>query len=203
MDVYRRLHCTYRAGRFDHWRVWAGAVSIEIDGLCFASTLARAYLRRTAGPPRARVRCELFVADVNVAAARVGDVAARVLTDAVDVNRPAPMRLCTDPQGNAVICGANFVFESEPFFLDHTGAFSYTVDISADQGSNPQWLPSTISPPTRRVSSSSVPVGSLTRPRSPRSACARSMLWTWTGSSPRTAVDGCHLPVAVLSSRLQ
>ena len=141
MDVYRQLHCTYRAGRYDHWRVWAGAVSIEIDGLRFASTLARAYLRRNAGPPRARVRCELFVADVNVATTRVGEVAARVCTDAVDGNRPVPMRLGTDPDGNAATCGANFVFESEPFFLEHTGAFSYTIEISADQGSNPKWLP--------------------------------------------------------------
>jgi hypothetical protein len=138
--LYTQLHRRYRAGQYDNWRVWAGAVSIDIDGLRFAPTLARAYLRSNASPPQARVRCELFVA-VGADAVDAGDIAARLRTDATGTDQPVRMRLRTDSLGAAEMCDANLVLESAPFLLRQTGAFSYTIEISADWADPPEWIP--------------------------------------------------------------
>ncbi len=139
-DLRTQLHHTYRAGHYDNWCVWAGAVSIEIDGLRFAPALGRAYVHADSAPPTARARCELFVADVSPASIRFADVVARLCIDAPGLDQPVPMHLRTDPQGAAEMCGANFVFESEPFRLRNTGAFRYTIDISADPDDRRPWI---------------------------------------------------------------
>ena len=135
---HEQLHQTYTAGEYDNWRVWAGAVSIKIDGFRFASHLARAYVHpdRVA---KARVRCEIFVADLDAATLREGELTARLTTNAM-ISGHIPMHLCRGPEGPE-LCGANLVFESEPFQLQQTGAYTYSVEVSADQGPTPEWIP--------------------------------------------------------------
>jgi hypothetical protein len=140
VTLEEQLHRTYGAGSFDNTRVWAGNVSIAIDGLRFDATLSRAYLRPGDGNPVARVRCELFVAAIDPASIRAGHVSARLWTDVADPGRHVPMRLCTGPGGEPDLCAANLVFESEPFPLQRTGAFSYTVEVSADSAGVPAWI---------------------------------------------------------------
>jgi hypothetical protein len=101
---------------------------------------ARAYLRPDQGVPLARVRCELFVADIEPASIRAGDVTARLWTDAEDPGSYVPMRLCTGLGGEPDLCDANLVFESAPFPIQRTGAFSYTVEVSADSAGTPAWI---------------------------------------------------------------
>ena len=140
VTLYEQLHRTYDAGSFDHGRIWAGNLSVDIDGLRFDAMLARAYLRPDQGVPLARVRCELFVADIEPASIRAGDVTARLWTDVEDPGSYVPMRLCTGPGGEPDLCDANLVFESAPFPLQRTGAFSYTVEVSADSAGTPAWI---------------------------------------------------------------
>ncbi len=140
VTLYEQLHRTYDAGSFDHGRIWAGNLSVDIDGLRFDATLARAYLRPDQGVPLARVRCELFVADIEPASIRAGDVTARLWTDVEDPGSYVPMRLCNGPGGEPDLCDANLVFESAAFPLQRTGAFSYTVEVSADSAGTPAWI---------------------------------------------------------------
>ena len=141
LTLVDQLHRTYRAGEYDNWRVWAGEVAIEIDGLWFDATLARAY-SRPGRAPVARVRCELFFADVEAASFRSGDVAVRLWTDAMyQAGDHVTMQLATGPQGEPALCGANLVFESEPFALARTGAFSYAVEVAASLDGGVSWVP--------------------------------------------------------------
>lgn len=140
----QQLHETFTAGAYDNWRVWAGAVSIEIDGLRFAPTLARAY-RRGGVAPMARVRCELFAADVDATLVRSDDLRGRVGTDMAETAW-VPMHLRCDASGVAELCGGNFVLESEEFPLQHTGAFTYSVEVGArghqiGEAPQSQWVP--------------------------------------------------------------
>lgn len=139
--LHEQIHRTYAAGHYDNWRVWAGALSIDIDGRRYDAALARAFL--TDGPaPRARARCELFVADVDVARVRTGDVEARLWTDAIDAGGTyLPMHLQVAADGTPVPCGNNLVFESAPFALQCTGAFSCIVELSATDTPGTTWVP--------------------------------------------------------------
>ena len=142
---YEQLHCTYEPHRFDNWLVWAGNHSILIDGIRYSSTLARAYVGPENPTAPARVQVELFVAAVDPAQVRPGDVDARLWTDANrrgfvdgegmyrdDPGRYLEMHLVCGESGRPELSGNNLVFESEAFDLKKTGVFSYTVEFSAD-----------------------------------------------------------------------
>ncbi|MFA6109460.1 MAG: alpha-amylase family glycosyl hydrolase [Candidatus Latescibacterota bacterium] len=140
-----QLHQRYQPHQYDNWVVWAGNHEVTIDGTRCSATLARAYVGP--GHPRAlaRVRVELFVAAVDPAQVRAGEVEARLWTDADrrgsldgegifrdDPGRYLPMHLVGDQDGVPVRAGNNLVFESDEFPLTATGAYAYTVELSAD-----------------------------------------------------------------------
>jgi glycosidase len=140
-----QLHRTYEPHRFDNWMVWAGNLSIQLDGERFSPTLARAFVGPGHPQAPARVRAELFVAALPSAQVREGEVDVRLWTDADQrgqldaegrfqpgVGRHLPMRLVCDPQGLPLLSGQNLVFESEAFTFSTTGVFNYTVQFSAD-----------------------------------------------------------------------
>lgn len=140
---FAQLHRTYAPHHFDNWLVWAGELSIQIDGERFPPTLARALVGTS--HPRARVRVELFVAALPSAQVREGEVDVRLWTDADQrgqldpegkfqpaLGRHLPMHLVCDSQGAPLLSGQNLVFESAEFTLSTTGVFNYTVQFSAD-----------------------------------------------------------------------
>ena len=129
---YEQLHCRYQRHEFDNWLVWGGNETIEIDGRSYGPTLARAYIEPGATAATARVRCELFVAEIDCSQVRAGDVDARLWTDADGTESYVPMHLLTDAAGAPVLADDNLVFASDAFELERTGAFNYTVEFSAD-----------------------------------------------------------------------
>ena len=143
---YRELHQRFARQAFDNWVVWAGNGRVEIGGVEYTSTLARAYIHPGAVGVQARVRCELFVAEVDTLDVRPRDIDARLWTDAIgqDRGRYVPMHLVLDADGTPVLSGKNLLFESEPFALKHTGAFSYSMELSADshvEAGRKEWIP--------------------------------------------------------------
>ena len=129
---YEQLHCLYQRHEFDNWLVWGGNKQIEIDGRAYGPILARAYIEPGKTQAWAVVRCELFVAAIDPHEVGVGDVDARLWTDVGGMGSYVPMRLICDGEGAPLLEGNNLVFESEPFALERTGAFNYTVEFSAD-----------------------------------------------------------------------
>jgi len=69
---YEQLHCRYQRHEFDNWLVWGGNETIDIDGRSYGPTLARAYIEPDATAATARVRCELFVAEIDCSQVRAG-----------------------------------------------------------------------------------------------------------------------------------
>ncbi len=152
----QQLHQTYAPHAFDNWLVWAGNHGIQIDGIDYPATLARAYIGPDQPTSQARVRVELFVSAVDPRRVRAGDVEARLWTDANlrgfvdaqgrfqdDPGRFVPMHLVCDEAGVPRLTGNNFVFVSEPITLHTTGVFSYTVAFSASDDDDPtrrQWV---------------------------------------------------------------
>ena len=157
--LYHQLHLTYDPHAFDSWRVWAGNLSIDIDGHRFDS-LARAYLEAERPSVVARVEVELFVAAVDPMQIRSGDVAVRgVWREANDprlLRSPdadglcetaghfesngccgsdgVAMELLTDSEGRPLLTeNNNLRFQSVPFRLERPGAFTCTVQFSADR----------------------------------------------------------------------
>tara|TARA_Y100001933_G_scaffold69575_1_gene70623 strand:+ start:897 stop:2816 length:1920 start_codon:yes stop_codon:yes gene_type:complete len=95
---------------------------------------------------QARVRCELFVADVDPIDVRPRDIDARLWTDAIgqDRGRYVPMHLVLGADGTPVLSGKNLLFESELFALQRTGAFNYRIELSADshvEAGRKEWIP--------------------------------------------------------------
>ena len=142
---FEQLHRIYAPNHFDNWMVWAGNMSIQIDGEHFPSALARAFVGISHPQARASVRAELFVAALPSDQVREGEVDVRLWTDADQrgqrdlegqfqpgPGRHLPMRLVCDPQGMPLLSGQNLVFDSAEFTLATTGAFNYTVQVSAD-----------------------------------------------------------------------
>jgi hypothetical protein len=143
--LFAQLHRTYAPHQFDNWVVWAGNLSICIDGESFSPTLARVFIGPARPLARARVRVELFVAALPAAQVREGEVDVRLWTDAdqrgrLDAEgrfqpgpgRHLPMRLVCGAQGAPQLSGQNLVFESAEFTLSTTGVFNYTAQFSAD-----------------------------------------------------------------------
>jgi glycosidase len=125
--------------------VWAGNMSIHLEGFWSGPNLARAYVGPGRPPAEARVRVEFFMAAVDARQVREGDVDVRLWTDANQrgeldeqgtfhnsAGYCLPMHLVADPEGAPVLSGNNLVFESEPFALHATGVFNYTAEFSAD-----------------------------------------------------------------------
>lgn len=142
---YRELHRRFARQQFDNWVVWAGNDRVEIDGVECASTLARAYIQPGSIGVRARVRCELFVAAIDSSSVRARDIDARLWTDAFGQasGRYVLMHLVLDADGMPVLSGNNLLFESESFALQHTGAFSYNIEFSADshvEAGRKEWI---------------------------------------------------------------
>ena len=129
---YEQLHCRYQRHEFDNWLVWGGNATIDIDGRVYGPTLARAYIEPGMTTILARVRCELFVADIDHTQVRAGDVDARLWADADGTESYVAMHLLVDAVGAPVMADDNLVFESDAFEIRRTGAFNYTVEFSAD-----------------------------------------------------------------------
>ncbi len=143
---YRELHQRFARQAFDNWVVWAGNGRVDIGGVEYTSTLARAYIRPGSVGVQARVRCELFVADVDPIDVRPCDIDARLWTDAIgqDRGRYVPMHLVLGADGTPVLSGKNLLFESELFALQRTGAFNYRIELSADshvEAGRKEWIP--------------------------------------------------------------
>ncbi|MDP6778056.1 MAG: alpha-amylase family glycosyl hydrolase [Candidatus Latescibacteria bacterium] len=144
--IFHKLHDSYPIQEYDVLDVWAGNMSIELDGVLFEPTLARAFLGPSRLAVEACVRAELYFRDVDPASVREGDVEAHLWTDAnehgfVDergvyhdsLGRSLAMKLVVAASGRPVPSGNNLVFESEAFPIEKTGVFHYTVEFSADQ----------------------------------------------------------------------
>ncbi len=144
LEFKYKLHDRYPVQSYDNADVWAGNLTIELDGIQYNTTMARAFLAPD-GAVQARVRAELFVADIDLSMCRTRDIDARLWTDANDrgfvdergafrtgVGSHVPMSLLVDREGMPVLSGNNLAFESEVIQIHQTGVFHYTVEFSAD-----------------------------------------------------------------------
>lgn len=144
LQIRKKLHQTYLVQAFDNADVWAGKLSVELDGVWFGAAMARAFLECD-GEVKARVRVELYMAGMDLSAFRTGDVDVRLWTDVNDRgfvdergmfrNAPGhhmPMYPVVDGYGHPVLSGNNLVFESDVLHIHHTGVFHYTAEFSAD-----------------------------------------------------------------------
>ena len=143
-QFHHKLHNTYAVRAFDNTDVWAGNLSVELDGITFDTTMARAFV----APGKfveAQVRAELYIANLDLMVSRVGDMDVRLWTDVDDrgfvdergmfrnaSGHYVPMHLVRDGYGNPVLSGNNLVFESDELSISQTGVFHYTVEFSAD-----------------------------------------------------------------------
>lgn len=142
---YEQLHRRFARQHFDNWVVWAGNECVQIGEVEYTSTLARAYLEPGRPSAPARVRCELFVADIDAGQVQTSDIDARLWTDALGngSGRYIPMNLRLADGGKAALNGNNLVFESDPFVLEKTGAFNYSIEFSADshvEAGRKEWI---------------------------------------------------------------
>ena len=144
LQIRKKLHQTYLVQAFDNADVWAGNLSVELDGIRFGATMARAFLKSD-GEVEARVRVELYMAGMDLSAFRAGDVDVRLWTDVNELgfvdergmfrNAPGhhvPMYLEVDGYGHPALSGNNLVFESDVLHIHRTGVFHYTAEFSAD-----------------------------------------------------------------------
>ncbi len=142
---YEQLHRRFARQHFDNWLVWAGNEHVQIGEVEYASTLARAYVEPGRPSAPVRVRCELFVAEIDASLVRLGDIDARLWTDALGngSGRYMPMNLQFAADGTPALNGNNLVFASDPFVLEKTGAFNFSIDFSADshvEAGRKEWI---------------------------------------------------------------
>ena len=83
LEFKYKLHERYAVQAYDNADVWAGNLTIELDGIRYDSVMARAFLVPDSAV-EAGVRTELFVADIDLATCRTGDIEARLWTDVND-----------------------------------------------------------------------------------------------------------------------
>ena len=76
LEFKYKLHERYAVQAYDNADVWAGNLTIELDGVRYDTVMARAFLAPDSAV-EARVRAELFVADIDLATCCTGDVEAR------------------------------------------------------------------------------------------------------------------------------
>ena len=142
--LWHKLHNTYAVRAFDNTDVWAGNLSVELDGVTFDTTMARAFVEENKSV-EAQVRAEFYVADLDLRACGVEDLEVRLWTDVNDrgfvdergMYRTASghyvaMHLVRDVYRKPVLSGNNLVFESDVLSISETGVFHYTVEFSAD-----------------------------------------------------------------------
>lgn len=146
--LWHKLHNTYAVRAFDNRDVWAGNLSVELDGITFDTTMARAFVNGH-DQIEAQMRAEFYVADLDLCDCGIEDLEVRLWTDVNDrgfvdergIYRSASghyvaMHLVTDVYRKPVLSGNNLVFESEKLSISETGVFHYTVEFSADDKSN-------------------------------------------------------------------
>ena len=109
------MHCRYQRHSFDNGLVWGGNETIEIDGIIFGPTLARAYIEPGETSANARVCCQLFVAEIDPSAVKAEDIDARLWADVDGLGSYVDMWLVADRWGVPVLDGSNLVFESPAF----------------------------------------------------------------------------------------
>ena len=149
--LYEQLHLAYEPRAFDNWLVWAGNMAILLDGERCDPTLARAFVGPQKPAVEARVQVELFVAAVEAAQVRSGDVRVRLWTDVNqrgsvdeegvyqnDPGRYLPMHLVCGRDGVPRLAGNNLVFESDDFSVHAIGVFGFAVELSAAPGAADQ-----------------------------------------------------------------
>ena len=128
---------------FDNGLVCGGNETIEIDGIIFGPTLARAYIEPGETSANARVCCQLFVAEIDPSAVKAEDIDACLWADVDGLGSYVEMRLVADRWVVPVLHGDNLVFESAAFPLSGTGAFNYTLVFSADshvEAKRKEWI---------------------------------------------------------------
>ena len=143
--IYQKLHEVYAVRAFDNQDVWAGNLSVELDGLRFGPAMARAFMGADRRVVEAKVRAELYMRDIDPISVRPGDIDAHLWTDVNDygfvdergvyhnaLGRNLAMHLALQPNGRPMLLGHNLVFESDVIRIDRTGVFHYTVEFSAD-----------------------------------------------------------------------
>ncbi|MXZ09005.1 MAG: hypothetical protein F4Y79_06110 [Gemmatimonadetes bacterium] len=144
LEFKYKLHERYAVQAYDNADVWAGKLTVELDGIRYDAVMARAFLMPDSAV-EARVRTELFVADIDFATCRTGDVEARLWTDVNDrgfvdergefrtgTGFYVSMHIVVDRSGQPVLSGNNLIFESDVIQINQTGVFHYTVEFSAD-----------------------------------------------------------------------
>ncbi len=144
-QFWHKLHHTYAVRAFDNTDVWTGNLSIELDGVTFDATMARAFLE-TGKTVVGQVRAELYVANLDLKLSRKGDIDVRLWTDVNDrgfvderglfrnaSGHYVSMHLVTDVYGYPVLSGNNLIFESDILTISQAGVFHYTVEFSADE----------------------------------------------------------------------
>ena len=144
MQFFQIFHKTYTAQAFDNSDVWAGNMSVVLDGQTFGTAMARAFLAQ-GQTLEARVRVELYVSNLDLTQSRPGDLDVRLWTDANDrgfedargdfhtaSGHYVPMTLVMGGNGRPELSGNNLVFESEAVEISHTGVFHYTAEFSSD-----------------------------------------------------------------------
>ena len=81
--LWHKLHNTYAVRAFDNRDVWAGNLSVELDGVTFDTTMARAFVGE-GKTVAAQVRAEFYVADLDLSTCSVEDLDVRLWTDVND-----------------------------------------------------------------------------------------------------------------------
>ncbi|HOY63764.1 MAG TPA: hypothetical protein PK745_11370 [bacterium] len=146
--ICRKLHETYIAKQFDNTDIWAGNMKLHAGKDILPSTLQRFFIDTT-NPESGieiRISAEIYIKGVTDAAPLLdGEIDAALWTDInkhgivdktgshfPDFGYLVPMSVLRNPDGSPVVNGNNAVFISEPVRIEKTGAFSYTVQFSAD-----------------------------------------------------------------------
>lgn len=138
------LHPRNGAG-FDNSRIWAGNMSIEVNGRALSPHHARVFLD-DGDAMRARVTVELFVAGLTGAGLLArDDVDARLWLDFNEhgfldergVHHPPapryePLHLLCDTRGRPLMRNGNQIFISGDLPITTTGVFNFTAAFSAD-----------------------------------------------------------------------
>ena len=144
LEFKHKLHDIYAVQAYDNWDIWAVNMTVELDGIEYNATMARAF-HAPDHHVEAVVRAELYVANMDLTSCRMGDIDARLWTDVNDrgfvdergnfrnaLGFYVPMHMVVDGYGVPVLLGNNLVFESDVIRIDKTGVFHYTVEFSAD-----------------------------------------------------------------------
>jgi len=140
----KKLHRDRPVGDFDNTQLWAGGLSVWVGDQVHRERLVRFFLD-DGDSIRFKVAAELYVRGVTETGLLPGDLDVRAWIDVDDhgyqdqrgIYRPGfgrfiPMRLVTEPNGQAVVQGNNVSFVSGEMEAKACGVYSFTVEFSAD-----------------------------------------------------------------------